>query len=220
MTTAVVIRPGETDFDQESRIQGALDLPLNARGQTQLAEVIDRLRQTPVAVVYASPTEPALTTAREIGQALEVPVKELGDLTNLNHGLWQGLRIDELRRKFPRVFKQWKESPDSVCPPEGETCAEAVDRVRHALRRPMKRKSAFAVVACEPLATLIAGVLRGAEPHLPGPVCGCDEGRLVEVIDTNGALNGHTRPAVDGDGDGDGAPQVSVQPPATGDASP
>lgn len=191
MTNAIVVRPGETEFDQDSRIQGMLDLPLSARGQLQLPGLIDRLRATEIDVIYASPTEPALTTAREIGQALDVPVKELDDLANMNHGLWQGMRMEDLRRKHPRMFKQWKDSPDSICPPEGETCEQAVSRVRQALKRPMKKRAPFAVVACEPLATLVAGVLQGAEPHLPGPVSGCDADRQVEVISPTGDGNGH-----------------------------
>ena len=33
----------------------------------------------------------ALTTARQLGTALDVPVKELDGLENLDHGLWEGM---------------------------------------------------------------------------------------------------------------------------------
>ena len=42
MSIAIVIRPGETDFDQQSRIQGALGLPLTTAGQLQVEETIGR----------------------------------------------------------------------------------------------------------------------------------------------------------------------------------
>lgn len=191
MSIAIVIRPGETDFDQQSRIQGALGLPLTSAGQQQVDETISRLAGTPLEVVYASPTEPALSTARQLGAALDVPVKELEGLENLNHGLWEGMLLDDVRRKHPRVYKQWREQPEAVCPPEGETCAEAYERVRKALKRPAKRRHSFAVVAPEPLATMVASVLRGGEPLLPGPMCGCKAERRVEVIDTAAPVNGH-----------------------------
>jgi hypothetical protein len=42
---------------------------------------------------------------------------------------------------------------------------------------------------------LISCVLRGRDAQLPGPVCGCDDERRVEVIDDIVAVNGHsTRP--------------------------
>ena len=33
MLQIVLIRPGTTDFDEQGRIQGTLDIPLNERGQ-------------------------------------------------------------------------------------------------------------------------------------------------------------------------------------------
>jgi probable phosphoglycerate mutase len=184
MSIAIVIRPGETDFDQQSRIQGTLGLPLTSTGQLQVEETISRLEGTPLQLIYSSPTEPALTTARQLGTALDIPVKELDGLENLDHGLWEGMLLDDLKRKNPRVYKQWREQPEAVCPPDGETCGQAYDRVRRALKRPSKRRHAFAVVAPEPVATIVSNVLRGQEPSLPGPICGCAADRRVEVIDS------------------------------------
>ena len=183
MSTAILIRPGETDFDQQARIQGGLDLPLSDVGRQQVRELVGRLGELHIETVYTSPTEPALSTAREIAASLDVPLKELEGLENLNHGLWEGMLMDDVRRKHPRVYKQWRESPTAVCPPEGETCAEAFERVRKALKRASRRRKTFAVVAPEPLATLIGSVLRGQDPCLPGPVCGCSDQQRIEIID-------------------------------------
>jgi probable phosphoglycerate mutase len=190
MSTAILIRPGETDFDQQARIQGGLDLPLSENGRRQVKELIGRLSEMSIDIVYASPTEPAVSTAREIAASLDVPLKELEGLENLSHGLWEGMLLDDVRRKHPRVFKQWRDAPAAVCPPEGETCAEAYERVRKVLKRPSRRRQTFAVVAPEPVATLISSVLRGQDPCLPGPVCGCSEQQRVEVIDAVIPVNG------------------------------
>lgn len=190
MSTAILIRPGETDFDQQARIQGGLDLPLSDAGRQQVRELIGRLSEYSIDIVYASPTEPALSTAREIAASLDVPLKELEGLENLSHGLWEGMLLDDVKRKHPRVFKQWRESPVAVCPPEGETCSDAHERVQRVLKRPSKRRQPFAIVAPEPVATLIASVLRGQDPCLPGPVCGCTDQRRVEVIEVVAPTNG------------------------------
>jgi probable phosphoglycerate mutase len=190
MSTAILIRPGETDFDQQSRIQGGLDLPLSDTGRQQVRNLIGRLSEYSIDIVYASPTEPALSTAREIAASLDVSLKELEGLENLSHGLWEGMLLDDVKRKHPRVYKQWREAPAAVCPPEGETCAAAHERVQRVLKRPSRRRRPFAIVAPEPLATLIGSVLRGEDPCLPGPVCGCPEQRRVEVIEVAAPTNG------------------------------
>ena len=182
MPIAAVVRPGETEFDQAERVQGTLNLPPNDRGKTQVGEIVDALRNLSIKQIYTSPHDPALTTAQLMGAALGIGIKEIGDLTNVDYGLWQGLCIDEIKRKHPKVFKQWNESPESVCPPGGETCEEAYQRATKALRKPLKRKDNFAVVSSEPMATLLKCVLRGEEPRLSAP-CGRDNGSLVELIE-------------------------------------
>ncbi len=139
MSEIVLIRPGCTDFDEQHRIQGALDLPLNERGIQQVQMLAEQLRHTGLDAIYTSPSEPAKSTAEAIGRELQVPVKEVEGLRNLDQGLWQGLQIDDIRKKYPKVYKQWKESPDTICPPQGEMALDALERVRKALRKPLRR---------------------------------------------------------------------------------
>jgi probable phosphoglycerate mutase len=175
----LVIRPGETDFDVQDRVQGALELPLNERGKIQLRETIEALREIDLDILYASPTEPALSSARRIGAELDLPVKVLDHLVNQDLGLWQGLCRSEIRQKQPRVFRQWEEAPESVCPPYAEPCEETVARVKLALRKVVRRGGSFAIVASEPIATLIASLLKGDPPSLCVPdVVGGDCGRI------------------------------------------
>src|SRR5690606_15640241 len=131
-----VVRPGETDYDVQGRIQGDLDLPLTAHGVAQVDELIETLRGEDLDVIFASPSEPSRTTAKIIGKQLHVPVKELDGLANCNLGLWQGMPHKEIRQKQPRVFRQWEEAPESVCPPCGEPPEEIAKRIDRALRKP------------------------------------------------------------------------------------
>lgn len=182
-----VVRPGETDFDVQDRIQGALDLPLTACGLTQVEELAESLRGAELDWIYTSPSEPALTTAEVLGRELHVPVRVLDGLANSNLGLWQGLSRKEVRQKQARVFRQWEEAPESVCPPCGELPEEIVDRVSRALRKPVRRSGSFAVVVSDPVAGLVEQLLSGAarrqadfEP-MPG-TC-----RRINVLETAGS---------------------------------
>jgi len=179
-----VIRPGETDFDVQDRIQGALDLPLTERGQNEVSELIETLRDRKLDTIYASPTEPALSTARRIAQELDLPLKVLESLANVNLGLWQGLSRSEIRTKQPRLFRLWEEAPESVCAPQGETCDEVVRRVQRALRKLICRRGSFAVVASEPVATLAISVLQGKSPRLCGPAKMVTQRSRVDCLET------------------------------------
>lgn len=193
MSTVVLVRPGCTDFDEQKRIQGSLELPLNDRGHCQLVKIIDAIRNQPVEAVVTGPCDPCRSTAEAVAHALDVAVKEKKALGNLDQGLWQGLCVDEIRKKFPRVFKQWVESPETVCPPEGETVAIAVDRMISALKKPLKKYDCFVVVASEPLASLVSCTLRGAPAEDIGDsMFGCCEDQLVEIIQTSGTANERT----------------------------
>ncbi len=186
MPTIVLVRPGCTDFNEQNRVQGSLDLPLNRRGEDQVQVIIDELRQFSLDIIYTAPCEPARSTARAIGTALNIPVKESKGLKNLDQGLWQGLPLEEIRRKFPKVCKQWQEAPETICPPEGETISHAIERIKKVLPKLLKRKPPIAVVASDPVASLVSCVIKGGKLKFSELACRCHENRLVEIIETNG----------------------------------
>jgi probable phosphoglycerate mutase len=188
MSDVVIIRPGCTDFDEENRIQGSLELPLNARGVEQVQDIVRQLVGLPIKALYTSPVEPCRSTAEAIGEGLGVPVKTSDELRNLNQGLWQGLQIDDVRHKYPKVFKQWQDSPETIRPPNGEAVGEAVERIRKALRKPLRKWDVFGVVAGEPLASLIAATVRHGRLEIPEPICRCTAEPRIEVVHANGEL--------------------------------
>jgi len=182
MSEIVLIRPGCTDFDEQKRIQGTLDLPLNPHGQEQVQQLVEQLHDIPLEAIYTSNSQPAKSTAEAIGDSLSIPVKSKDGLCNLNQGLWQGLQIDEVKRKYPKVYKQWQESPETICPPEGETITEALSRVEKVLQKPLKRHELFGIVASEPLATLIVCLIENRKAEVPDSFCRSDQSRSIEIL--------------------------------------
>ena len=135
MVQIVLIRPGSTDYDQQRRIQGNLDVPLNEQGAAEVARMIEPLRGQNIEVIYAACCEPAMQTGQAIAQALDVKLRKLDRMQNLNHGLWQGMLIEEVRLKQPKVYRQWQEQPELICPPEGEMLSQADERVEQAMTK-------------------------------------------------------------------------------------
>lgn len=165
MLRIVLIRPGSTDYDDQGRIMGKLDIPLSAQGASQVARTAEELTQLPIEVVYTSPCRCAEQTAELVAQASSAKVKRLDTLHNLDQGLWQGKLIEEVRQRQPKVYRQWREHPETVCPPEGEALTAAAQRVEKALVRLLKkhRHGTIAIVLPEPLASVARSHLNKSE---------------------------------------------------------
>lgn len=159
MTQLLIIRPGSTDYEQQRRIRGRLDIPLNQQGRDEVEQILESLRARNLTprMIFCSPCRPARETAGMLGKALRVKVKEVPQLRNLNYGLWQGMCINEVRTKQPKVYRQWQDQPDYTCPPEGEMLADAEARLHDALAKIAKvqRDGCVALVVPEPLATVL-----------------------------------------------------------------
>jgi phosphoserine phosphatase len=163
MLQFILVRPGTTDYDLQSRIQGILDIPLCEAGKKEAASTAEALRPYSPKALYCAPCSSAEETAYLVGAALGLKPKSLERLQNVNMGLWQGQLVDEVRHKQPKVYKQWQEHPEGVHPPEGEMLTDVLKRMEEALEKLVKkhREGAVVVVVPEPLATLIQHRLTG-----------------------------------------------------------
>jgi broad specificity phosphatase PhoE len=174
MVQIVLIRPGRTEFDEQRRIQGTLDIPLCEAGVNDVQRLYEELRGIEFDVIYTSPCQAARETADLLSDAFDVKVKELDQLANLDQGLWQGRCIDEVRQTQPTLFRQWQENPESICPPSGEPVAKARERVK-AIVAKLRRKhegQTIAIVAPEPIYCLTRCELAGEAPRDLWKCCG------------------------------------------------
>ena len=86
-----------------------------------------------------------------------VKTKTISNLRNLDHGLWQGKLIDEVKATQRKVYRQWQEQPETFCPPEGETLDSARQRIHQGIDKILRKHKSgvVAVVASEPTASLV-----------------------------------------------------------------
>ncbi len=166
MPKILLVRPGATEFDRQGRIQGTLDIPLCEDGHQAVKAMVGELRSLPIEAIYTSPSQSAEQTAEALYEAIDVKPKRIEELENLDHGLWQGLLISDVKVKQPKVYRQWQEQPEIICPPQGETITAAKSRVRAALTKLAKKHKADALIVLvvpEPLASVVCHVLRQDE---------------------------------------------------------
>lgn len=173
MIRIALIRPGSTAFDEEGRIKGCLDIPLSEGGRQQARQVASELatqigfatNQPPLAAVYAAPCQSAQATAEIIADVCRARLRTVDCMVNVNHGLWQGKLIDDVRRLQPKVYRQIQDFPEAFSPPGGETLDDAQSRIRKSLSKLVKkhRNGFIALVVPDPLASLARQLLVAGE---------------------------------------------------------
>jgi len=162
MLRIVLVRPGCTDFDQQGRIKGTLDIPLCEDGSRQANETAGQLSHFSFDAVYSAPCRSAQQTAELIAGQRRLKMKTIEELHNVDHGLWHGKLIDEVKHTQPRLYRQGQEHADTICPPQGEPIAIGRERVRRELARIVKkhRSGDICLIVPEPLASVVESELQ------------------------------------------------------------
>lgn len=132
----VLVRHAETAWNVEGRHQGrGCDIGLSEAGQAQARALADRLAGMAWTRVAASPLKRARETADLLLGGADFRLILDPDLEEISHGAWEGLLASEVRQRWPEVQRDWRERPDQVRLPGGETLAEVQARAWAALER-------------------------------------------------------------------------------------
>ncbi len=66
MVQIVLIRPAATDYDEQGRILGTLDIPLSEQGSRDVERIIEEVRPLGITAIYCGPCQSACQTARRL----------------------------------------------------------------------------------------------------------------------------------------------------------
>ena len=141
------MRHGETDPNKAGRILGSSPAPLNSTGRAQARAIAHALTRDLPFTLYSSPLGRAMETARTIANALRRPVTVLDELAEVDCGDIEGLTVAEMRRKYPKLAREWMEDAATARPPGGETMVEVQTRTWRAVDRLRLRHNGETVVA-------------------------------------------------------------------------
>jgi len=128
MTTIMLVRHGETDWNVEEIFRGGIDVELNEAGIKQVELLAKYLDDVPVTEIYSSPLKRALKTAEMIALHRDVSVKVAPELTDFNYGEWQGLSHGVVKEKYTELYAEWLKNPHLVKMPKGESLDEVRKR--------------------------------------------------------------------------------------------
>ncbi len=132
----LLARHGETPWNAEGRYQGQIDIPLSPVGEAQAAALGARLKDLRIDRAVASPLSRARRTAElALGEERAAMLTLDPELQEIAHGEWEGLLASEINEKDPARLKAWRETPDSVLMPGGESLRLVLDRAWRGLVR-------------------------------------------------------------------------------------
>lgn len=155
----VLIPCAATEWREEGRLLGRVELPPAEAAEAQCAAWAEQLTPLGLKQIYHGPDELARRTAELLGRKLLVPTKAVAGLAEVDVGLWAGLTDGQLKARFASVHRELREAPLNVSPPGGENLGAAAARLEAFLKKQAKRNGratlglvlrpvAFAMVWC------------------------------------------------------------------------
>lgn len=176
-TRICVVRHGETAWNSERRIQGQIDIALNATGLTQAKAAGHWLKQAHVCqhfgqirALYSSDLQRAWVTANCIGAALDLVPTAVPALRERRYGLFEGLTYADAEQRHPEVYAAFeRRDPDFAFPEGGESLLQFHARVITALQMlaDRHRGETLVVVAHGGVLDIINRFVRGNPLHTP-----------------------------------------------------
>jgi probable phosphoglycerate mutase len=128
-TRILAIRHGETAWNVDTRIQGHLNIPLNATGHWQAERLGQALAAENIAAIYASDLSRAHETALYVSRASGIPVvPELG-LRERGFGDFEGRTFAEIEIALPDQAARWRKRDPAFAPTGGESLLQVQERV-------------------------------------------------------------------------------------------
>lgn len=124
-----IVRHGETIWNKEKRLQGSTDIELGEKGRELAIKTGEALMDTNIDMIFSSPLKRALETARLIQNGRNIPLTTDDRLRELNFGISEGKRYDELYEEQNCYFKYFFTEPQLYQPSEnGETLEHLIHR--------------------------------------------------------------------------------------------
>jgi probable phosphoglycerate mutase len=146
MTQVILIRHGETVWNQQRRMQGHSNSPLSETGVRQARQLAQRLKQISFTTLYSSDSERAHRTARSVAEVTGHEIVLEPRLRERHFGVFEGLTGTEISSQFPDAYARFKARDQDYVIPGGESALEFRTRVSSCLHEVGERHARETVV--------------------------------------------------------------------------
>jgi broad specificity phosphatase PhoE len=107
VTTLLLVRHGETDWNREGRWQGGSNTSLNEAGREQARALAETLDGT-VDAIYSSDLTRARDTAEILAARLGLEVQLDERIRERGFGAWEGLTTAEIEERYADEHRLWR----------------------------------------------------------------------------------------------------------------
>jgi len=167
LTTLILVRHGESEWNRAGRIQGQINSPLTDLGINQakaIREYLSGILLNQQLEIYTSPLDRALQTAEIIAQGIEYPSRKIiieERLNDFNVGEISGtFGWDKVAEIFPEQAQLRLQDPMRFHPSGGESGAEFEARLRSLLEDLMDDGTLKLMVSHGIVNKFIRGILK------------------------------------------------------------
>jgi phosphoserine phosphatase len=130
LPTIYLTRHCKTAWNSEGRVQGTIDIELSPEGVHDAELNLPAIRNLGIQHIICSTAKRAMQTATIYAQGLDVPFQSSPRYRELDHGEWEGQRIEYLLNLPNSPFAHWMENPGSIpIPGSSETVFTAQQRI-------------------------------------------------------------------------------------------
>lgn len=139
-TDFILVRHGETPYNQAHIIQGWIDIPLNENGHQQAEKTAEILQNEPIDEAWYSDLQRAADTAKAVLKYHPgVPAFPCKQLREWHLGLLQNYSYDELQILHPELVKMLQTETMELPVPSGESRSEFQQRINQAFQELAER---------------------------------------------------------------------------------
>jgi len=142
----LLVRHGDTDWNEAGKIQGQVNTSLSEQGLAQAEAIGCRLAEIPIHAAYASDLNRAAETAQAILKGRAVGLGLAPELREFSYGEWEGMTYREIKRLYPAQFADMLSRRLDFAPPCGESMDQLIDRVSGFLSRIQECRSGQTVL--------------------------------------------------------------------------
>ena len=179
LTRVIIVRHGETAWNNASRFQGTLNVKLNDTGVEQAKALAESFKGQKIDAIYSSPLDRAKQTAETIAAYHGHHVALKDEFIEIDHGKWEGLFLKEVVNDDHLLYQEWLNNPQNFLMPKGESLAQVRERVVSAFYR---------IVENHPDQTVILVGHDATNKVLICELLGVDNSHFWQIKQGNGAI--------------------------------
>jgi len=129
MARLLLVRHGDTEFNNARRFMGHSNIELSPGGVKQIENLREYIAGEKITAVFSSDLDRTMATARILAEFRRLEIIPCPELREMHYGVCEGLTFGEIGQKYPDVARQCAYFTPDLEFPEGETFNNFAARV-------------------------------------------------------------------------------------------